>query len=51
MPTRRILELAVVVAIAVHPVAAMVRLWSAKHLATSDNPSSQAAARVAARVF
>jgi hypothetical protein len=51
MPTRRTMELMVVVAVAVHPVAAMVRLWSAKHLATSSRKSSQTLARVAGRVF
>jgi len=45
------MELMVVVAVAVHPIAAMVRLWSAKHLATSSRKSSQTLARVAGRVF
>lgn len=51
MPTRRAMELMIVVAVAVHPIAAMVRIWSAKHLATSSRPSTQTAARVAGRLF
>lgn len=51
MPTRRILELSIVAAVAIHPIAGMVRIWCAKHLATSNRPSSVVAARVAARVF
>ena len=51
MPTRRTMELMIVVAVAMHPIAAMVRIWSAKHLATSSRPSSQTAARVAGRLF
>lgn len=51
MPTRRVMELAVVVAIGIHPVTAMVRLWCDKHLATSSRQSTQTLARVARRVF
>ena len=51
MPTRRIMELSLVVAIGVHPVTAMVRLWCDKHLATSQRPSTRTFARVARRVF
>jgi hypothetical protein len=35
MPTRRTLELIVIASIALHPVIALVRLWSAKTLATA----------------
>ena len=45
MPTRRTLELIVVTIIAIKPVFGLVRLWSAKTLASSSpgSPSHQVA--------
>jgi hypothetical protein len=51
MPTRRIVEAAIVVGLLMHPIAAMFRLEAHKHLATSSNPASQTLARVILRVF
>ena len=46
MPNRRTFELAIVTVILVHPVIKMVRIWSAKHLATSASPATNTAAEV-----
>jgi len=39
MPTRRTLELIVITVVLMHPVAALVKLWSHKTLATSPEGS------------
>ena len=45
MPTRRTLELIVVAAIALHPVFALVKLWS--HKTVASTPPNSAANKVA----
>lgn len=52
MPTRRILELMVVVTLAMAPVVAMGKLWSAKALAeTTPGSPSHGVAEVGAVIF
>lgn len=51
MPTRRTMELVIVTVLLLHPVVAMARIWSAKHLATSSNDSTGTAAEVALNVL
>ena len=46
MPTRRTFELIIVTVVLLHPVIRMSRVWAAKHLATSTNPATGAAAQV-----
>jgi hypothetical protein len=50
MPTRRTMELIIVTTVLLHPVIRMVHIWAAKHLATSNNPSTGVAAEVALQV-
>ena len=50
MPTRRTLELIVVTVVLLHPVIRMAHIWAAKHLHTSDNPSTGVAAEVVLQV-
>lgn len=51
MPTRRIFEMTVVVAVLLHPVVGMARIWVRKHLATSTNSATRSAAEVAGSVL
>ena len=51
MPSRRTMELIVVTVVLMQPVLSMWRIWSAKHLATSGNQSTGAAAEVALNVL
>ena len=51
MPTRRDMELIVVVVVLLHPVLSMARIWAHKHLVTSNNPSTGVAAEVTATVL
>lgn len=48
MPTRRILELTVLVSLAMRPIMGMVRLWSAKTLATTSTGVAHTAAEIGA---
>jgi hypothetical protein len=50
MPTRREMELMVVVVVLLHPVIRMAHIWAAKHLMTSDNQSTGTAAEVVLQV-
>lgn len=47
MPTRRIFELMLVTGLCLRPVFGMVRLWSAKQLATSNGGPLHSAAEIA----
>lgn len=52
MPTRRILELMVLVSLAIVPIAGMGRLWSAKTLAATNSGSiSHGAAEIGSVIF
>lgn len=51
MPTRRTMELIIVTTVLLHPVLSMARIWMAKHLHTSDNQSTGAAAEVGLQVL
>lgn len=51
MPTRRTMELVIVTVVLLHPVIIMGRIWAAKHIATSNNPATVAAAEVASAVL
>lgn len=51
MPTRRTMELMIVVVVLMHPVVSMARIWLAKHQVTSSNQSTGVAADVAASVL
>lgn len=51
MPTRRTMELVVVTVVLLHPVVSMARIWLAKHLRTSSNDTTTAAAEVAATIL
>ena len=51
MPTRRTMELIVITVVLMHPVAALVKLWSHKTLATAPQGSiSHSAAEIASVV-
>ena len=49
--SRRELELIVVVVTLMTPVLRMGRIWTAKHIATSNNPATKTAAEVAHEVL
>lgn len=51
MPTRRTFELIVVTVVLMGPVMSMAKIWAAKHLHTSSNPSTGVAAEVAFTVL
>lgn len=51
MPTRRTMELIIVTVVLLHPVIRMAHVWAAKHLATSNNPSTGVAAEVALQIL
>lgn len=51
MPTRRAMELTIVTVLLLHPAMSMVRIWLAKHLATSSNDSTGVAAEVGLTVL
>lgn len=51
MPTRRTMELVIVTVVLLHPVLAMARTWARKHMATSQNDATTAAAEVGAAIL
>jgi len=51
LPNRRAMELTIVTVILLHPVIRMAHIWAAKHLQTSDNPSTGTAAEVVLQVL
>jgi len=50
VPTRRDMELIIIVVVLLHPVIRMAHIWAAKHLATSANPATGTVAEVVATV-
>ena len=50
MPTRRTFELMIVTVVLLHPVIRMAHIWAAKHLVTSSNGTTGAAAEVVLQV-
>lgn len=51
MPTRRTMELVIVTVVLLHPVLRLAHLWASKHMATSANQGTTAAAEVAITVL
>jgi hypothetical protein len=51
MPTRRDMELDVIVVALMIPVLAMFHLWARKHIAVSSNPATADVARVATNII
>lgn len=50
LPNRRTMELVIVTVVLLHPVIRMAHIWAAKHLITSNNQSTGAAAEVVLQV-
>ena len=50
MPTRRTMELVILTVVLLHPVIRMAHIWAAKHLQTSNNPTTGVVAEVIATV-